>query len=160
MILKSLNEPQQDPEKSRTRLLNLVGAQSSFGGAVGSPVLFYLGAFVYTILDLHNNPSNEDNAISLGFGIEWMIIVHVAIVSGTLLAANNPSTSSGIVGSDHEAMKTSRKKKENIALPHRSFTQKWLGWSKTYETEFQPVSIWGRGANKIKWVKQTAAVQQ
>jgi hypothetical protein len=152
-ILASLNEPHVDAEKSRSRLLNLIGAQSSFGGAVGSPVLFYLGAFVYTILDLHNDPSDQDNAISLGFGIEWMIIVHVAIVSGTLLAANNPSTSSGIVGSDHEAMERSR----NGSPPRRTFAQKWLGWSKTYGTEFQPVSIWSRGANKMEWIKQTQA---
>ena len=46
-------------EKSRSRLLNLLGAQSSFGSAVGSPVVFYLGAFAYTILDLKNDPSDE-----------------------------------------------------------------------------------------------------
>ena len=86
-------EPKEGNEKARARLLNLLGAQSSFGSAVGSPVLFYLGAFVYTILDLRNNPSSQDAAISLGFGIEWMIIVHVAIISGCLLASNNPSTS-------------------------------------------------------------------
>jgi hypothetical protein len=52
-----------------SRLLNLLGAQADFGGAVGSPVLFFLGAFIYTILDLKQDPSSEDSAISLGFGI-------------------------------------------------------------------------------------------
>jgi len=72
--------PKEGYEKARSRLLNLLGAQSSFGELVGSPVLFYLGTFLYTVLDLRSSLSNEDTAISLGFGIEWMIIVHVAIV--------------------------------------------------------------------------------
>ncbi|PMD34068.1 hypothetical protein L207DRAFT_517297 [Hyaloscypha variabilis F] len=96
--------PKEGYEKARSRLLNLLGAQSSFGELVGSPVLFYLGTFLYTVLDLRSSLSNEDTAISLGFGIEWMIIVHVAIVSGCLLASNNPSTSAGIVGSGHEGL--------------------------------------------------------
>lgn len=58
---------------SRFRLLNLLGSQASFGGAVGSPVLFYLAPFTYTNLDLLENPSNEDSAISLSFGIELMV---------------------------------------------------------------------------------------
>lgn len=168
-------------EKGRSRLLNLLGAQSSFGSAVGSPVLFYLGAFVYTILDLRSNPSSEDAAISLGFGIEWMIIVHVAIVSGCLLAANNPSTSSGIVGSDHEALEGSRegdfqtfqRPSTNLANVrpedgHRNRPLPWwrdgkwishklLGWSNAYDTEFQPVSLWGRGTNKKLWIERSQA---
>ena len=89
-----------------SRLPDLLGAQSSFGSAVGSPVLFYLSAFIYTILGLRNNPSSHDAANSLGFGIEWMIIVHVAFVSGCPLASNNPGTSSGIFGSENEALKS------------------------------------------------------
>lgn len=76
----------------------MLGSQYSFGAAVGAPVFFYLGAFIYTIIDLESDPSNLDSAISLAFGVEWMIIVHVAIISGCLLASNNPSTSTGIVG--------------------------------------------------------------
>lgn len=156
-------------KKSQSRLLNLIGAQYSFGSAVGSPVIFYLGAFVYTILDLQNDPSDEDAGLSLSFGMEWMIIVHVAIVSGCLLASNNPSTSSGIVGGGHEAL--------HHAPPHRANTLeategtavhtsrrdwKWvlhtiLGWSDAYETEFQPVSLWSRGMNKMNWIRGSTA---
>ncbi|KAL3427639.1 hypothetical protein PVAG01_01148 [Phlyctema vagabunda] len=155
-ILSSLQPTGADPERTRHRLLSLIGAQSSFGGVVGSPVLFYIGAFVYNIIDLQNDPSDQDNAISLGFGIEWMIIVHVAIVSGTLLAANNPSTSSGIVGSEHAAMGRSRNPGGDRA-PAREGWAQLLGWSKTYDTNFQPVSIWSRGANKMNWIQDTDA---
>ncbi len=181
MILQSLTipgagEPSEGSEKSRSRLLNLLGAQSSFGSAVGSPVLFYLGSFVYTILDLQTNPSSQDAAISLGFGIEWMIIVHVAIVSGCLLASNNPSTSSGIVGSDHEILEESRKhhlprtSSDRAALrppqgPEQNsdrWSRKWivhkiLGWSDAYDTKFQPVSLWSRGSNKRLWIEKSKA---
>jgi len=72
------------------RLAHLVTSQLPFGAMVGAPVVFYLGAFIYTVLDLLENPSDQDRAISIAYGVEWMIIVHVAIVSGTLLASNNP----------------------------------------------------------------------
>jgi len=181
MILKSLTipgvgEPSEGSEKGRSRLLNLLGAQYSFGSAVGSPVLFYLGSFVYTILDLQTNPSSQDAAISLGFGIEWMIIVHVAIVSGCLLASNNPSTSSGIVGSDHEALEESRKDPLPRVSSDRStlrppqgpeqrsnrWNRKWivhkiLGWSDAYDTKFQPVSLWSRGSNTRLWIEKSTA---
>jgi hypothetical protein len=167
--------PPSAHEKSRSRLLNLLGAQSSFGGAVGSPVLFYLGAFVYTILDLRTNPSSQDAAIALGFGIEWMIIVHVAIVSGCLLASNNPSTSAGIVGSGHEALdwrphelhraNTLPSRDSAVAAAHGKWTWKWvshkiLGWSDAYDTEFQPVSLWSRGSNKMKWIQRSRVYQE
>jgi hypothetical protein len=77
----------------KTRLLSMTGSQSIFGAAVSAPVLFYLSAFVNTILDLENSPISHDAAMSLAFGIEWMIVVHVAIVAGCLLTNNNPSTS-------------------------------------------------------------------
>jgi ABC-type multidrug transport system fused ATPase/permease subunit len=155
-------------KKSRFRLLNLLGAQYSFGSAVGSPVIFYLGAFIYTILDLRNDLSDEDSALSLSFGMEWMIIVHVAIVSGCLLASNNPSTSSGIVGGDHEGLHRPLPRTDSnhatarpVAQASRRdlawFSHTILGWSDAYETEFQPVSLWSRGTNKMNWIRRSKA---
>lgn len=167
-------------EETRTRLLSMMSSQSSFGSAVGAPVIFYLGAFVYTILDLENQKSNQDAAVSLAFGVEWMIIVHVAIVSGCLLASNNPSTASAIVG---------RSPDKTQAGPHRLRTidsqapvahhkidsrteriKKWLGFkkeinkirhlpgfSRAYETRYQPVWLWSRGSNKMDWIRHTKA---
>ena len=162
-------------DESMSRLLNLLEAQASFGGAVGSPVLFFLGAFIYTILDLKQNPSSEDAAISLGYGIEWMNIVNVAIVSGCLLAANNPSTSAGISGAQHEALEhhqqsvphsptlqATQRPNEAPQIPtdkwsRKDYVHRLLGWSDAYETEFQPVSFWSRGTNKMQWIKKSEA---
>ncbi|KAH8595794.1 hypothetical protein B0O99DRAFT_143579 [Bisporella sp. PMI_857] len=173
------DSPDDGGERGKSRLLNLLGAQSNFGGAVGSPVLFFLGAFVYTILDLLNDPSSQDAAISLSFGIEWMIIVHVAIVSGCLLAANNPSTSSGIVGSGHtvlDGQEFFKKVSTWSAIsrnsdPHppstrsqlptwEKFSQRFLGWRDSYDTKFQPVVLWSRGHTKMEWIKNSAAYQK
>ena len=87
-----------DPKELGAKLNGLITAQMSFGAMVAVPVAFYLGAFIYTIVDLKNKPSDQDTAISLAFGVEWMIVVHVAIVTGCLLASNNPSTVSALVG--------------------------------------------------------------
>ncbi|KAH8791445.1 hypothetical protein BGZ57DRAFT_589460 [Hyaloscypha finlandica] len=165
--------PKDGYEKARSRLLNLLGAQSRFGELIGSPVLFYLGTFLYTTLDLRNSLSDEDTAISLGFGIEWMIIVHVAIISGCLLASNNPSTSAGIVGSGHEELEYEHRKLQRRATfvgqnhglespgwTWERFAHSVLGWSDAYETEFQPVSLWERGSNKMKWIKKSEAWKQ
>ena len=53
------------------KLKGLITAQMSFGAMVALPVAFYLGAFIYTIVDLKNKPSDQDAAISLAFGVEW-----------------------------------------------------------------------------------------
>ncbi len=70
IMIPGPHAPKDGCEKARSRLLNLLGAQISFGEQVGSPVLFYLGAFVYAILDLRTSLSDEDSAISVSFGIQ------------------------------------------------------------------------------------------
>jgi hypothetical protein len=102
-----------------------------------------------------------------------MIIVHVAIISGCLLASNNPSTSAGIVGSGHEELEHEHRKLQRRAtfVDHNHglespgwtwerFAHSVLGWSDAYETEFQPVSLWERGSNKMKWIKKSEAWKQ
>jgi hypothetical protein len=179
----------------QARLLSMMGSQSIFGAAVGAPVLFYLGAFVYTILDLLSSPSSQDAAVSLAFGIEWMIIVHVAIVAGCLLANNNPSTSSAIVGLLPDEVDRTKRMDSKIAhlrpgdpgaadsgadsqmhnepraietsmFPNFAVVgwhgcvkglKNLTGWSEPYETVFQPVPMWRRGSNKMKWLRETQA---
>ncbi|KAH9224794.1 hypothetical protein DL95DRAFT_400105 [Leptodontidium sp. 2 PMI_412] len=112
----NLQPPDVDPEKTRYRLLSLIGAQSSFGGVVGSPVLFYIEVFVYNIIDLQNDPSDQDNSISLG-------LVSSGRSSSMLLF-----TSSGIVGFEHTAMGRSRSPVGDRA-PAREGRARCLGWS-------------------------------
>jgi hypothetical protein len=98
-----------------------------------------------------------------------MVIVHVAIVSGCLLASNNPSTAAGIVGGHHGAMSPSQLIRTNTltgtpeqhgSAVKNSWTERVLkawGWNNAYETQFQPVTLWSRGMNKRRWIRRFAA---
>lgn len=109
--------------------------------------------------------------------MEWIIIVRVAIVSGCLLAANNPSTSAGIVGASHEAISqpdhlqrtptieafhhpNGPPQRDRLEGHWKRFSRNILGWSDAYETVFQPVSLWSRWTNKMKWIRKSQAWKQ
>ncbi|KAH7188000.1 hypothetical protein DER44DRAFT_816377 [Fusarium oxysporum] len=62
------NEANQNYPSMAEQLKRLMTAQSAFGAIVGAAIVFYLGAFLYSILDLLNDKSNHDAAISLAFG--------------------------------------------------------------------------------------------
>ncbi|KAF4439578.1 glycoside hydrolase family 3 [Fusarium acutatum] len=123
------------------RLKRLMTSQSAFGAIVGAAVFFYLGAFIYTILDLLGDKSNQDAAISLAFGVEWMIIVHVAIVNGFLLASNNPSPVTMLIG---PPLSTRKPLREKMFPP-------------IYDGILQPVFMWRRGVNKMEWLEKSRA---
>lgn len=160
-------------EMIKTRLLCMMSSQLSFGSAVGAPVVFYLGQFVFTILDLLNKRGDQDAGNSLAFGVEWMVIVHVAIISGCLLASNNPSTSTAIVGLAPDPRPLLQRAS---TLPDRNRRPKsrlmsfklWLGLTRethrmrhlplshpAFDTRFQPVWLWNRGLNKMRWLENS-----
>lgn len=160
-------------EMIKTRLLCMMSSQLSFGSAVGAPVVFYLGQFVYTILDLLEKRGDQDAGNSLAFGVEWMAIVHVAIISGCLLATNNPSTSTAIVGLPPDPRQPLRRASTLLDRNGRpksylmSFKE-WLGLRReshrirhlplfhpAYDTRFQPVWLWNRGINKMRWLERS-----
>lgn len=156
------------PEPKAAGLLGLVNSQMGYGAVIGGPVLFYLGAFVYTILDLSSNPSDED-AASLAFGVEWMIIVHVAIIGSCVLATNNPSTVSALVGrlsSQSPRHITRSPTTQNLAgHPQSGFWRRLLHGKlgklgfldDIYDSRYQPVTMWSRGRNKKNWVQNSEA---
>ncbi|RKK59248.1 hypothetical protein BFJ69_g17325 [Fusarium oxysporum] len=138
------NEANQNYPSMAEQLKRLMTAQSAFGAIVGAAIVFYLGAFLYTILDLLNDKSNQDAAISLAFGVEWMIIVHVAIVNGFLLASNNPSPVTMLIG---RPPPTRRPLLRKVFPP-------------VYDGIFQPVFMWRRGVNKKEWLEESRAWQR
>lgn len=171
-------EDERDTQREmiKTRLLCMMSTQTSFGSAVGAPVVFYLGQFIYTILDLLTKRGDQDAGNSLAFGVEWMVIVHVAIISGCLLASNNPSTSTAIVGFPPD---TQQPKQKVATMPDRNGAptsslrsfKVWLGivrethrvrhlplFNPVYDTRFQPVWLWNRGINKMRWLENMSHV--
>ena len=65
----------------------------------------------------------------------WMTIPHIAIVSGLLLAGNNPNTLEGVVGRKSAAESKRR----------------WYVLELVYESRYRPAWIWDRGRNKRIW---------
>lgn len=175
----SVDSTENKKQQSQARLISLLRAQADFGTAIGVPVLFYLGAFIYTILDLQSDPSDQDSAISLAYGVEWMVVVHVAIVSGCLLAANNPATSTAIVGQYQERTKNPLSPPLFEArgdfqdpvtsiiwyrlvdpLIHLRSLIVFYCLSDAYEGIFQPVWMWRRGAEKRRKIMRSGAWNQ
>jgi hypothetical protein len=156
-------------DERRSRLLGLMTSQYDFGAITGTPVLFYLGAFIYTILDLPSDPSDQDTAISLAFGVEWMIVVHVSIVAACVLASSNPSTTSVLVGLlPSKGIRWARRVNTYNALtgmPHTGPSVKLrlmrgeidcLRFLKdVYEDRYQPVTMWRRGQKKQEWIRDS-----
>lgn len=64
---------------------------------MGCPIVFFLGTFVFTIVTILSNLGDNDTSLALAFGMWYMIIPHLSIVSGLLLTGNNPNTLEGVV---------------------------------------------------------------
>jgi hypothetical protein len=127
---------------TRLRLRAILASQSSFGSVVGAPVLFYIGAFFYSTTDLSSKVGHGEMARSLALGTWWMTIVLVAIVNGCLLANNNASTLSMVVG---------------LRVPDLTGPKLSFEWWPAHASNVQPVSIWDRGSNKRALLKDNAA---
>jgi hypothetical protein len=138
------------------RLTSMLQSQYSFGSVVGAPVLFYIGAFIYTLVGLSANIGDNDTAHSLAFGMWWMGIVHVAIVSGCLLASNNPSTVTAIVA-EHLVQQEAGQRQSAEDCKH---ALTFLLMSPVYHSQFMPVPLWDRGRMKRMWVESTNAWKQ
>lgn len=68
--------------EAKARLHSLLESQATFGTAVGAPVVFYIGAYTYTLLDASKNLGDNDTSHALALGIWYSIFVLVAIICG------------------------------------------------------------------------------
>lgn len=41
----------------------------SFGSTVGAPILFFVGGFIFTVIDIQNSLGDNDSAHALAFGM-------------------------------------------------------------------------------------------
>ncbi|KAK7545838.1 hypothetical protein IWX49DRAFT_397347 [Phyllosticta citricarpa] len=149
-------------EEKKTKLRGLMNVQIPYGSAVGAPVVFFLGSFVYNILDIRTQPSDEDSAESIAFGVEWMLCVHIAIAAGCLLAANNPSAASIVTGFDTSDFILRRVPTVTSLIKGRSHfigssASESFGLTKIYKNRYQPVALRSRGKNKERWAQETTA---
>ncbi|KAI8958950.1 hypothetical protein F5Y11DRAFT_362223 [Daldinia sp. FL1419] len=147
-----------------TKLKALLSSQESFGSTVGAPVLFFLGGFVYTVLDSDNNLGDNDTAHALAFGLWWMVIPYLAIISGAMLASNSPSTLDAIVY-DGGTMALADEYEPSFWAQYLERIRSWEGVGfvvrqiegynpieTIFEGGFRTVKLWKRGLNKREWV--------
>jgi len=173
---------EKEKEKTGARLKTMLACQASFGASIGAPVAFYLGSFLFSIFGNHSKLGDSDVSLSLAFGEWWMTIPHVAIVSGCLLAGNNPNTLEAIVSgidkripsmtnspptNNDPAMSNSLPTKHNLAMNVDPATNNDTSTKKKkkskyhegvlatfYASVYQPVWMWERGRNKQNWFKE------
>lgn len=126
--------------KTKTRLRTMLNCQYSFGSMVGAPVVFFLGGFVFAIVQSLQDLGNEDTALALAFGQWYMIIPHIAIISGLLLAGNNPNILEGVFATQRQ------EGEDRVGLLGLDFG---LAYPSCYKVAWQ----WHRGYNKLRWIR-------
>ena len=127
--------------RTKTRLRTMLHCQSSFGSMVGAPVIFFLGGFVFAFLSSLDNLGDEDIAESVAFGSWYMIIPHIAIVSGLLLAGNNPNILEGVFATERD------EEPDPVYVLGLRFE---LVYPSCYKVAWQ----WLRGHTKKQWINQ------
>ena len=153
------------PEEVELRLGAMLACQYPFGAAVGAPILLYIGSFVYTLSTIRYTDGDKKTARALAFGIWWMNIVHVAAISGCLLASNNPNTAAAIV--KLRQIRMGLKERLGFANERSEMEDKiqarleaWSRLPLTYKARYEPVWMWTRGKSKAGWLRQTSAWKQ
>jgi hypothetical protein len=61
-------------DKTTCRLRAMLECQYSFGTTVGSPVAFFIAAFIYTLVETLSDLGDETHSLSLAFGFWWMTV--------------------------------------------------------------------------------------
>ena len=78
------------------------------------------------------------------FGLWWMTVPHISIISGLLLAGNNPNTLEGILGEPVP--------EEEVVMPNERHIQHFVTF--VYDSRYRPAWIWNRGRSKRFWAKR------
>jgi hypothetical protein len=136
----------------KTRLKSMLACQYSFGSTVGAPVVFYIGSFIYAVLEIKSQLGDNDTSHALAFGMWWSSIPHIAIVSGCLLAGNNPNTLAGITPQRGRLQRVSDRRHfwSTLTEPLLGVTDRVVGL--TYDANYKPAWMWNRGKSKREWL--------
>ncbi|OIW30196.1 hypothetical protein CONLIGDRAFT_702755 [Coniochaeta ligniaria NRRL 30616] len=162
----------------KTKLQSMLDSQYSFGSTVGAPVLFYVGSFIWTVYDISFSYGSFQSAHQLAFGMLWMTIPHVAIVSSFLLAGSNPNVWQGVApeydenlsepfedsargeaATEMHLFRTGLGKTLQHMLKRRLLALNRLKspYSPMYQYSiYKPAWTWNRGPNKAIWIARFA----
>ena len=123
--------------------------------------MFFCGSFFYTLVDnfTHFGSNNVSHALGrtvikslvvtmadtrTAFGLWWMTIPHISIISGLLLAGNNPNTLEGILGESVPG--------EEVIMPNKWHMERFVTF--VYDSRYRPAWTWNRGRSKRFWAKR------
>jgi hypothetical protein len=148
----------EDKDKTKTRLTTMLGCQASFGAAIGAPVVFFLGAFLFSVFSNLQVVGDNDTSHALAFGMWWMTIPHVAVVGGCLLAGNNPNTLEAIACGAIEGWSQISPRDQDRDEEQVHWIKSLFRWVVTlykpfYTSVYRPVWMWERGRNKREWIR-------
>jgi hypothetical protein len=150
----------QNVSHVKSRLKSMLSCQYSFGTLIGAPVMFYIGSFVYAIIEINTTLGDSDSAFAVGFGMWWMAIPHISIISGCLLAGNNPNTLEGIAPQVHQEVQqpeaVGKWDKFQRALDGLAQTR----YRPFYDAVYKPAWMWKRGSSKQGWLLKLCANYQ
>ncbi|KAI0417908.1 hypothetical protein F5X98DRAFT_130149 [Xylaria grammica] len=150
------------------KLKSLLSSQASFGSTVGASILFFVGGFIYTVIDSESSLGDNDTAHALAFGMWWMVIPYLATIACAMLAANSPSTLDGIVFDGADTVRPdkyetgflkSHMQKAKKYKPLATIIERLEGYNPVelaFEGRFRTVKLWKRGLNKRQWVQEAA----
>jgi hypothetical protein len=136
---------------TKVHLSCILDSQMEFADVVGGPVLFYVISFAYALNDGSNDRTDISVSLALAFGMWWMSLVHVSMVSGCLLASNNPSTLRAVLGDDFD---NNDQPDPSDHTPLAEALLRWfpLRFPLVYPKTFKSAWLWNRGREKHKWI--------
>ncbi|CAK7202713.1 hypothetical protein SEUCBS139899_005440 [Sporothrix eucalyptigena] len=137
--IQRTQETERFIHQAKTRLKTMLHCQYSFGSVIGAPVVFFLGGFIFALLQSLDTLGDEDIAEGLAFGQWYMTIPHIAIISGLLLAGNNPNILEGVLAVERKY------RQDNI-------TFMGITYGLAYPSCYKVAWLWDRGYNKKKWL--------
>ncbi|RYP33980.1 hypothetical protein DL767_004501 [Monosporascus sp. MG133] len=97
---KVVNELEQ-PQTARTFLRRLCTQLVPFSIQVGVPLVFYVGASIYALVDAQARLGENDTAHSIAFGLWYHTIVLVAIASSMVLSVGSSKVIEPVLARDN-----------------------------------------------------------
>ena len=131
-----------NPQLTKIRLKAMLNCQAPFGVTVVGSVAIFLGSFLFNVFSALSTLGDNDTSHAIAFGQWWMTVIHVAVLSGCLLAGNNPSTLELAISGLHGGPQQTQPLNPLQALqyhPEPAYTAVWM---------------WSRGRSKRNWIRR------
>jgi hypothetical protein len=103
-----------DPPTAKLFMNRVCGHFWSFSQVVGVPLIFYVGAFIFGLIDAKARLGENDTAHSIAFGLWYIVVVFVALASSLVLGLSSPTAIEGI-----------------LAITKQHYKHKWLSERRT-----------------------------